>query len=97
MIGKKAGDRVGIAGVAAAGVSISTVSVALTEVEGPRVSPPDPRPVAILTLLPAWNSHLWPLMVVQSGDLRPVIPVLAFFLVFQRAFISSIASSGVQG
>jgi multiple sugar transport system permease protein len=25
------------------------------------------------------------------------IPVLAFFLVFQRAFISSIASSGVKG
>jgi multiple sugar transport system permease protein len=78
--------------------------------------------VAILTFLPAWNSYLWPLMVVQSEDLRPVmvgvayflqlkvlwgqimaystlitIPVLAFFLVFQRAFISSIASSGVKG
>jgi multiple sugar transport system permease protein len=78
--------------------------------------------VAILTFLPAWNSYLWPLMVVQSEELRPVmvgisyfqqlkvlwgqimaystlitIPVLAFFLVFQRAFISSIASSGVKG
>ena len=78
--------------------------------------------VAILTFLPAWNSYLWPLMVVQTENLRPVmvgvsyfqqlnvlwgqimaystlitIPVLAFFLVFQRAFISSIASAGVKG
>ena len=78
--------------------------------------------VAILTFLPAWNSYLWPLMVVQSEDLRPVmvgmqyffqlntawgevmaytslitLPVLAVFLVFQRAFISSVAASGVKG
>jgi multiple sugar transport system permease protein len=78
--------------------------------------------VAILTFLPAWNSYLWPLMVVQTENLRPVmvgisyfqqlnvlwgqimaystlitIPVLAFFLVFQRAFVSSIASAGVKG
>jgi multiple sugar transport system permease protein len=78
--------------------------------------------VAILTFLPAWNSYLWPLMVVQTEQLRPVmvgvsyfqqlnvlwgqimaystlitIPVLAFFLVFQRSFISSIASAGVKG
>ena len=78
--------------------------------------------VAILTFLPAWNSYLWPLMVVQSESLRPAmlglsyfqqlnvlwgqimaystlitIPVLAFFLVFQRAFVSSIASAGVKG
>ena len=78
--------------------------------------------VAILTFLPAWNSYLWPLMVVQTESLRPVmvgisyfqqlnvlwgqimaystlitIPVLAFFLVFQRAFVSSIASAGVKG
>jgi multiple sugar transport system permease protein len=78
--------------------------------------------VAILTFLPAWNSYLWPLMVVQTETLRPVmvgisyfqqlnvlwgqimaystlitIPVLAFFLVFQRAFVSSIASAGVKG
>ena len=78
--------------------------------------------VAILTFLPAWNSYLWPLMVVQSENLRPVmvgvsyfqqlnvlwgqimaystlitIPVLIFFLAFQRAFISSIASAGVKG
>jgi multiple sugar transport system permease protein len=78
--------------------------------------------VAILTFLPAWNSYLWPLMVVQSEELRPVmvgisyfyqldiqwgqimaystlitIPVLVLFLSAQRAFISSIASSGVKG
>ena len=78
--------------------------------------------VAILTFLPAWNQYLWPLMVVQSEELRPVmvgidyfkqlntswgqimsyaslitIPVLALFVCFQRAFVSSIASSGVKG
>jgi multiple sugar transport system permease protein len=78
--------------------------------------------VSILTFLPAWNSYLWPLMVVQSEETRPVmlgvsyffqlnvawgpmmayasmitIPVLVLFLVFQRAFIGSIASSGVKG
>ncbi len=78
--------------------------------------------VAILTFLPAWNSYLWPLMVVQSEELRPAmvgidyfkqlnvswgqimayasmitIPVLALFIAFQRAFINSIASSGVKG
>ena len=78
--------------------------------------------VAILTFLPAWNSYLWPLMVVQSEELRPAmvgidyfkqlntswgqimayasmitVPVLALFIAFQRAFINSIASSGVKG
>ncbi len=78
--------------------------------------------VAILTFLPAWNQYLWPLMVVQQEDLRPVmvgmqyffqvnpawgevmaytslitLPVLVMFLAFQRAFVSSIASSGVKG
>jgi multiple sugar transport system permease protein len=78
--------------------------------------------VAILTFLPAWNSYLWPLMVVQSEELRPAmvgidyfkqlntswgqimayasmitVPVLALFVAFQRAFINSIASSGVKG
>lgn len=78
--------------------------------------------VAILTFLPVWNSFLWPIMVVQEEQMRPVqvgvqyffqfnkawgeimaytsfitIPVLLFFLAFQRAFVSSIASSGVKG
>lgn len=78
--------------------------------------------VAILTFLPAWNAYLWPLMVVQSEELRPAmvgidyfkqlnvswgqimayasiitVPVLVMFIAFQRAFINSIASSGVKG
>ncbi len=86
------------------------------------LSGPAVATVAILTFLPAWNSYLWPLMVVQSEELRPVmigiqyffqlnvswgqimayasmitLPVLALFLAFQKAFIGSIASSGVKG
>lgn len=86
------------------------------------LSGPAVATVAILTFLPAWNSYLWPLMVVQSEELRPAmvgidyfrllnvswgqlmayasmitVPVLALFVAFQRAFINSIASSGVKG
>lgn len=78
--------------------------------------------VAILNFLPKWNDYLWPIMVVQSEELRPImvglsyffqlnvawgeimayltlmtLPVLAFFLSLQRAFIESIANSGVKG
>jgi multiple sugar transport system permease protein len=78
--------------------------------------------VAILTFLPSWNSYLWPLMVVQREQLRPVqvgvqyffqldpawgemmaytsmitVPVLVFFVAFQRAFVNSIASTGLKG
>ncbi|MCX4591351.1 carbohydrate ABC transporter permease [Streptomyces sp. NBC_01549] len=84
------------------------------------LSSPAIATVAILTLLPAWNSYLWPLMVVQSENLRPVmvgtqyffqlnpswgqimayasitVPVLTLFVAFQRAFVNSIASSGVK-
>lgn len=35
--------------------------------------------VAILTFLPAWNSYLWPLMVVQTENLRPVMIGLQYF------------------
>ena len=81
---------------------------------------------AILTFLPQWNSYLWPLLVIQQENMRPVqvgmryffasgtaegtpwgqimaytsmitTPVIVVFLLFQRAFISSIASSGVKG
>jgi multiple sugar transport system permease protein len=81
--------------------------------------------VAILSFLPAWNAYLWPLLVVQQEELRPVmvglqyffqgntaegvpwgeimaycsmitLPVLIMFLAFQRAFVSSIASSGMK-
>ena len=35
--------------------------------------------VAILTFLPAWNSYLWPLMVVQTEELRPVMVGVQYF------------------
>ena len=75
--------------------------------------------VAIITMLPMWNQYLWPLMVIQLEEYRPVmigaeyffmslgeilaylstitLPVLALFLVLQRAFVESIASTGIRG
>ena len=35
--------------------------------------------VAILTFLPTWNSYLWPLMVVQTENLRPVMVGISYF------------------
>ena len=35
--------------------------------------------VAILTFLPAWNHYLWPLMVVQTEELRPVMVGIDYF------------------
>ncbi|XVS67544.1 carbohydrate ABC transporter permease [Actinosynnema sp. CA-299493] len=35
--------------------------------------------VVILTFLPAWNSYLWPLMVVQDEELRPVMVGIQYF------------------
>ena len=35
--------------------------------------------VAILTFLPAWNSYLWPLMVVQEESKRPVMIGVQYF------------------
>jgi multiple sugar transport system permease protein len=77
---------------------------------------------AILKFLAMYNAYLWPLMVTQSEQYRPVmvglqyffqlnvawgeimaylsmltIPVLVFYLWLQRAFIESVASSGVKG
>ncbi|KAA9008143.1 carbohydrate ABC transporter permease [Histidinibacterium aquaticum] len=77
---------------------------------------------AILKFLVMYNQYLWPLIVVQQEQYRPVmvglqyffqlnvawgevmayltlitLPVLAFYLVLQRAFIASIASTGVKG
>ncbi|MEZ4632945.1 MAG: carbohydrate ABC transporter permease [Deinococcales bacterium] len=77
---------------------------------------------AILKFLAMYNSYLWPLMVSQSEQYRPVmvglqyffqlnvawgeimaylsiitLPVLLFYLWLQRAFIESIASTGVKG
>ncbi len=79
--------------------------------------------VAILKFLEMYNNQfLWPIMVVQAEDYRPImvglqyffqlntawgeimayltiitVPVLIFYLVLQRAFIASIASTGVKG
>ena len=81
---------------------------------------------AILTFLPIWNAYLWPIMVVQSEGLRPLmvgldyffaasttqgtawgqimaymtlitVPIMVLFVVFQRSFVASVASSGVKG
>ena len=40
--------------------------------------------VAILTFLPAWNSYLWPLMVVQTEALRPAMVGIDYFKQLQR-------------
>jgi multiple sugar transport system permease protein len=78
--------------------------------------------VAILRGLYMWNQYLWPIMVVQAEEYRPVmvglqyffqlniawgevmaylsiitIPILILFLALQRAFVESIASSGIKG
>ena len=77
---------------------------------------------AILKFLAMYNQYLWPLMVTQSEQFRPVmvglqyffqlnivwgevmaylsmitVPVLIFYLFLQRAFIASIASTGIKG
>jgi multiple sugar transport system permease protein len=38
--------------------------------------------VSILTFIGSWNSFLWPIMTIQSDELRPVMVGLQFF--FQR-------------
>lgn len=43
------------------------------------LSGPAVATVAILTFLPAWNSYLWPLMVVQSEEYRPVMLGIQYF------------------
>ncbi|WP_420497599.1 carbohydrate ABC transporter permease [Parafrankia soli] len=42
--------------------------------------------VAILTFLPAWNSYLWPLMVVQKEQLRPVMVGMQYFFQLNTAW-----------
>lgn len=86
------------------------------------ISGPVMATAAILKFLAMYNQYLWPLMVTQAEQYRPVmvglqyffqlnvawgdvmaylsiitIPVLAFYLALQRAFISSIASTGIKG
>ncbi len=43
------------------------------------LSGPAVATVAILTFLPAWNQYLWPLMVVQTESLRPVMVGIDYF------------------
>jgi multiple sugar transport system permease protein len=77
---------------------------------------------AILKCLAMYNQYLWPLMVTQAEQYRPLmvglqyffqlniawgqvmaylsivcVPVIAFYLVLQKAFITSIASTGIKG
>ncbi len=78
---------------------------------------------AILKFLMMYNNQfIWPVMVVQQEELRPImvgllyffqlnvawgevmaylsiitIPVLAFYLSLQRAFIASVANTGIKG
>ena len=81
---------------------------------------------AILKFLVMYNQYLWPMIVVQQEEYRPVmvglqyffqtftkggiawgeimaylsmitVPVLAFYLYIQRAFIASVAATGVKG
>ena len=79
--------------------------------------------VTVLSFLAAWNSFMFPLMMVDTVEARPlplamsvffnqqqkgwgtifafgvllVLPVLIIFLLFQRFFIQSVASSAVKG
>lgn len=86
------------------------------------LSGPATATVVILSFLPMWNQYVWPLMTVQSENLRPVmigiqyfqqmttswgqimayssvitVPIIIVFVLFQRQFVSSIASTGVKG
>ncbi|WP_430393852.1 carbohydrate ABC transporter permease [Brachybacterium nesterenkovii] len=42
--------------------------------------------VAILTFLAAWNQYLWPLMVVQQEELRPVMVGMQYFFQLDTAW-----------
>jgi multiple sugar transport system permease protein len=86
------------------------------------ISGPVIATVTILHGLKMWNQYLWPIMVVQAEEFRPVmvglqyffqlnvawgevmaylslitIPLLILYLALQRAFVESIASSGIKG
>ena len=79
--------------------------------------------VTILTFLSSWGAFLWPVMMVDQPQFRPlpleisvfqgqpptdwgqifafgvmlVLPLLVVFLIFQRWFVQSVASSGLKG
>jgi multiple sugar transport system permease protein len=48
---------------------------------------------AILTFLPAWNAYLWPLMVVQEEDKRPVMIGIQYFRQLSPAWGETMAYS----
>lgn len=51
--------------------------------------------VSILTFLPAWNSFLWPLMVVQTEELRPVMLGVSYFFQLNVAWGPMMAYSSL--
>ncbi len=51
--------------------------------------------VSILTFLPAWNSFLWPLMVVQTEELRPVMLGVSYFFQLNVAWGPMMAYSSM--
>ena len=59
------------------------------------LSGPAVASVAILTFLPAWNSFLWPLMVVQSEELRPVMLGVSYFFQLNVAWGPMMAYSSM--
>ena len=59
------------------------------------LSGPAVATVAILTFLPSWNSYLWPLMVVQSENLRPLPIGLQYFFQLNVAWGQIMAYSTI--
>ena len=47
--------------------------------------------VAILTFLPAWNQYMWPLMSVQTEELRPVMVGLDCFKQLNTSWVQLMA------
>ena len=65
---------------------------------------------ATFTFLYAWNSFIWPLVIINVGNEKnhtpnlilagaaiAIIPPLIVFILGQRFFVESVASSGVKG
>lgn len=59
------------------------------------LSGPAVASVAILTFLPAWNSYLWPLMVVQTEEIRPVMLGVSYFFQLNVAWGPMMAYSSM--
>ncbi len=50
------------------------------------ISGPVIATVAILTFLPIWNQYVWPLMTVQSEDVRPAVIGISYFFQLDPAW-----------